>query len=214
MKDFHQSKRGIVGIGTLIIFISLIMVSIVAAGVIIRTSGALSEQARETGEEALRQVSTGVQVIGATGRVKSNENVENINIITKLRAGSKQVDLKDMTIGYMSDSTDKYLSLGKYGENDMAFENRAQLESQWSNLDSDEFSVVKVQDISGTNPEILSSSGDVVEIWINTDKIEGDKALQEEDEVTLKLVPEVGFETRVGLRVPISIVGKEVVELN
>ena len=51
-------KKGDIGIGTLIIFISMILVAAIAAGVLIQTATSLQNTALLTGERSRSQVST------------------------------------------------------------------------------------------------------------------------------------------------------------
>ncbi|MCD6384029.1 MAG: hypothetical protein J7L88_06170 [Thermoplasmata archaeon] len=53
-----REKEGDIGIGTMIIFIALILVAAVAASLLITTAGRLNQQAQETGEIARQEVST------------------------------------------------------------------------------------------------------------------------------------------------------------
>ena len=51
-------KKAEMGVGTLIIFIALLLVAAVAAGVLIQTAGSLQEKALSTGTQAKSQIST------------------------------------------------------------------------------------------------------------------------------------------------------------
>jgi flagellin-like protein len=61
------NKRAQSGIGTLIIFIAMIIVAAVAAGVLIQTAASLQNKALETGTQARGQVTTHVDVLSLSG---------------------------------------------------------------------------------------------------------------------------------------------------
>ena len=65
----NDEERGQVGIGTLIVFIAMVLVAAIAAGVLINTAGFLQTQAEATGEESTSQVVDRMEVQSAVGEV-------------------------------------------------------------------------------------------------------------------------------------------------
>lgn len=67
MKKVYKREKGEFGVGTLIIFIAMIIVAAVAATVLIQTAYILQQQAEETGSIARQDVATGFKVITIQG---------------------------------------------------------------------------------------------------------------------------------------------------
>jgi flagellin FlaB len=94
----RDEERGQVGIGTLIVFIALVLVAAIAAGVLINTAGFLQNQAESTGQESTQQVSNTIDVVGATGVVKDNGNkkeVHDVKLTLSSSPGADPIDLAD-----------------------------------------------------------------------------------------------------------------------
>jgi len=100
---FDTDTRGQVGIGTLIVFIAMVLVAAIAAGVLINTAGLLQSQAQQTGEETTAEVSDVVQIqevvgsdtadytFGSGGEVNGSINLLNVSV--RLASGSDPINM-------------------------------------------------------------------------------------------------------------------------
>ncbi|MGM5485349.1 MAG: archaellin/type IV pilin N-terminal domain-containing protein [Nanobdellota archaeon] len=92
-------KKAEMGIGTLIIFIAMILVAAIAAGVLIQTASSLQNKALLTGERSQQQVSTSLKPMllyaedGSTGN-----NVKTFYMKMKLAPGSNPVKFDEMLV--------------------------------------------------------------------------------------------------------------------
>ncbi len=100
-----------VGIGTLIVFIAMVLVAAVAASVIMQTAENLQQRAYAVGKQTIRDVSTGLRVIGVTGYTDVNKTkIEYLAIAITPRAGSYDIDL-NRTLLYIQLDNYSVLSL-------------------------------------------------------------------------------------------------------
>jgi flagellin FlaB len=103
--EIETQERGQVGIGTLIVFIALVLVAAIAAGVLINTAGFLQTQAQSTGEESTEQVSTNIVFLSTTGIVdESGSGINMTNTTVQLGPGSSAIDLDDATVSVFTDT--------------------------------------------------------------------------------------------------------------
>lgn len=94
----NMKRKGEMGVGTLIIFIALLLVAAVAAGVLIQTAGSLQQRALSTGTQATGQISTNAIALEVSAVDGRDQNVENLSMIIKLAPGSDSIKLDDVTL--------------------------------------------------------------------------------------------------------------------
>jgi flagellin FlaB len=100
----RKDPFGQVGIGTLIIFLAMILVASVAAGVLIQTSGVLQQKAQRCGSQVTEEVSSNLKIIGIEGIRASNngsdmsDSIDLLRVSMGLNAGSTDVDLSTLVI--------------------------------------------------------------------------------------------------------------------
>jgi len=199
---FWKDEKGQVGIGTLIVFIAMVLVAAIAATVLINTAGLLQERAQTTGSEATQQTSTGLNVVSAYGDVNetAGDKVTDVYLTVKLRAGSLNIDMEKTVIQYIDDDTSAELTYG-------------------SSADNDNFAVSATQDSDSSLP-VLNDQKDVFVIALDLADIRAGSAsaaetngLGESETATVKIVPPTGATTVFTFTIPNSVDGYTVVDL-
>ncbi|MCA9496818.1 MAG: hypothetical protein KC589_07770 [Nanoarchaeota archaeon] len=101
---FNSSKKGAQGIGTLIIFIALILVAAVAAGVLIQTASSLQSKSLDVGRQSQEKITTDIEVVQVfTSNTQDNSidgGTDNMTILVRLGSGSSPIKLQDMIIKF------------------------------------------------------------------------------------------------------------------
>ncbi|MFC4450296.1 archaellin/type IV pilin N-terminal domain-containing protein [Halorussus aquaticus] len=184
------NDRGQVGIGTLIVFIAMVLVAAIAAGVLINTAGFLQTKSEQTGQESSAQVSNRVQVVSAFGNV-GNERVKDISLTVMRGSGSDDINLSAATIEWIGPKKAQTL-VYDVDEN-----------KEGDGPDSNAFTVNTIKDPDGSKP-VLNTQDDRLEINMSATDINGE-GLGEGEEVKLKLTTQYGAVTLYRANVPQSL---------
>lgn len=97
MKKHMKKDIGAIGIGTLIVFIALILVAAIAAAVIIGTAEELEETAQEVDEDTQDRLKQAPNVIRAEGEIAASGQIEDVYIYIDY-LGSHGVDMRNVVI--------------------------------------------------------------------------------------------------------------------
>ncbi|RLM94598.1 flagellin [Halobellus sp. Atlit-38R] len=191
---FNEDERGQVGIGTLIVFIAMVLVAAIAAGVLVNTAGFLQATAEDAGQESVNKVTNRVEVVNTHGVVDGTNNViDQINMTVRLAAGSGAVDMNETSIKYLSKENVKTLS------NNTANKGVGT---------GTQFGLSEITDDDGSFG-VLNSPSDRYTVVINTDALENtDNGLDTGEQVTLEITSRTGGTTQVMLTMPQQLAGK------
>jgi len=214
MIENNDTDRGQVGIGTLIVFIAMVLVAAIAAGVLVNTAGFLQATAEDAGQESVDKVTNRLDVVSTHGVVNdrgSEKGVDSLNLTVRLAAGSGAVSLEDTTIKYVSDTTAKNLVY----ENETT-SNGQQLGNVSENtgpsgdgLNSTEYTAYDLDDGTTSYP-VLNEQSDRFEIVINASVVETNtNGLSTGDSVELEITSRSGGSTQVILTMPQQLAGQE-----
>ena len=203
-RNIKNEDYGVIGIGTLIVFIAMVLVAAVAATVIIQTSENLQQRAYAVGKQTTREVSSGIHIVSLTGYTDVDKSViEYLAISVSPRAGSYDIDLNE-TLVYIEYDNLTVLSLeythASGGTNDSGTVTGTVNASgvfhtlNHSHLTSTNFGAIAVRDPDNS---VVNSFGmgknDLVMIIINlTAAFSDTSGLEPGEEFYGRIVPEIG----------------------
>jgi flagellin FlaB len=234
--DQEETNRGQVGIGTLIVFIAMVLVAAIAAGVLINTAGFLQTQAEDTGTESTEQVADNLKVITEVGNVSDSDTINEVRLGVQPAAGAGDINLAELTLQYVSDddfaniivgneSAADQLATGDVSPTNIVLEDDGTADSGFPNGEQFLIEVIKAEN---EDDVVMTDSADRYEIVIpleykaiddestqmdgsgSADFDQGDLgALSEGSSVEITITTEVGAQTVAFLQVPDTLSGDD-----
>jgi len=208
----NDDDRGQVGIGTLIVFIAMVLVAAIAAGVLINTAGFLQSGAEETGQQSSDQVTNRLDVVSVVGENidQSTDEIQRVVISVKKAPGANNIDLSATTLQFVHSS----------GSNDLTYDGTAVTESDGTS-DADpasatQFGVAIIQDQGGggslaSDAPVLDDPADRAQIVIDASSVTD--GLGEGDTATIRMNTQSGGTTELRIVVPQTLSGSSAVTL-
>ncbi|MDB9302297.1 flagellin [Halorubrum ezzemoulense] len=193
-----EEERGQVGIGTLIVFIAMVLVAAIAAGVLINTAGFLQTQAEATGQESTQQVSDRLQVVSQSGTFDDDQGdgqIVELDFVLAQSPGASNVDLSETSVELIGESGQESFTLSTAsdgtgidmfkGENNVVF------------TDSSDRAQVTIGLDAGSN-------------FVDNNAGESAYVLEEGDSLTVTFTTPSGATTTSEIRVPSTVVSDSV----
>ena len=206
-----MAKDASMGIGSLIIFVAMMLVAGMTATVVIQTINSMQQQALETGRETIGDIANGIEVTHVSGKI-NGDNITQMAIFVSPIVGSDAIDLiqshvslsntnKKVILYYDSNYFNGSLSDGLFDTMDV------------SGLDSSSFGIIVIRDIDGSCSSIspVINDQDIAVLMINTSACFGDGSISSgigtRTELSGGAYPEVGMRGLIRFTTPSAYTG-------
>ncbi|MEM1988759.1 MAG: archaellin/type IV pilin N-terminal domain-containing protein [Candidatus Woesearchaeota archaeon] len=189
-----MKKKAEMGIGTLILFIAMILVAAVAAGVLISTAMGLQSKALMTGKRTKDRVSTQLMPVVISSEDGSDNNLENFYVQVQLAPGSEPIKYSEMVLVMSTKNDTQQMTLDNVAVNCSADP------STWS---TGKYGIIEMLSDGDTN---YLNRGEVTKICFKYTR-----SIAEDEAVVLQLVPKSGSPVILDLVMPSVINQKTIV---
>ncbi|MBN2880522.1 hypothetical protein JXM83_00575 [Candidatus Woesearchaeota archaeon] len=192
-----MNKKADMGIGTLVLFIAMILVAAIAAGVLIQTATSLQSRALETGKRSTSEVSTAIRTILLYGEDASSvRSITTVRQHVKLVAGADAIKFNDSVISVDTDN----ISIDLNMDNNQSYTNLSHCEL----ASGDTYRVYYIKEGSGHIDGYIVV-GDVVELCYALPR-----EVFEDELIRFNFVPKSGSVHTVSVTTPGTMITRRV----
>lgn len=223
----RNDETALAGVSALIVFIALVLVSAIAAGVILDTAGFLQEKASTTGEQSAAKVSDNLDISAVIGVVNetdnpggadynysaqaspmSEHNVTQVRLDVLKAPGANRINMEDVTTKIVANSGSDTLA---FNTSDEAFQPndadpvRDGAENTTSN-DGINYSVKDIRDTDASYP-IINDQTDRFQVRVNFTGPYGTslEPIEESSDIEIRLTTASGAQSFKELDIPTTI---------
>jgi flagellin-like protein len=197
-----DDERGQVGIGTLIVFIAMVLVAAIAAGVLINTAGFLQTKSEQTGQESTSKVTERLEPVSKTGTVvglggaPDPNEVSEVDIVLQQSPGAGDINVSAATIELV----------GPGGTDRFRMDETGNIVTP-NVLQDDDTS------LDGQNARILNDPKDQLTVTLDLSELSNNGEFTPGAEATLRVNTESGSTSIIQVRVPESLSGENSVSV-
>jgi len=191
-----RRDRAEVGVGTLIVFIAMVLVAAVAAAVLINTTGTLQQRAQQTGADATREVSSNLKVVNVYGDrgATTTDNLHVFTVLAELSAGALPMDLEQLIVRFSNGATSINYEWAAAHANTSG---------------SERFEIECIRGDCGDSDQVMEA-GDLVQI---TFSVPSTASVAPRSSISVSLIPETGSAVPADFKTPATYGGNKEITL-
>ncbi len=184
MKTIIKNEHAQAGVGTLIIFIAMVLVAAVAAAVLIQTSGVMQSKSTSTTKEAAAAIAENI-VIDSIDGSRTSTTLNYLNTTIKVAAGGSDIDISKVLVTVKSGSAIATLN---YNVSALSATTYRVVQMRGTSAMNDSTELYNIS--TATTPTL--KAGDLVKIVIDASSSGANLNLAQKGAFSITLAPEKG----------------------